>query len=191
MATWQYNPTAATSRPPCFGNPQVRNNASPSCQRCPSSADCVSTIQQSGRPVAAPYYGPTPTQSYTQPQLSTYIQPKPFIPPPPPGYQHSPPLGYSQQPQVQGYHPPQPQPQFAAPAFQQNTGGDQYGWFQDPLHQWIAGSPPPVRPQMQGESFAERIGKNIILAIIESLLTQCLLAFRQVRLPPKIVPLKK
>jgi hypothetical protein len=60
-----------------------------------------------------------------------------------------------------------------------------YGWLHDPLYYTMAATPPPVRPQMQGESFVERVAKNAALAMVESLFGQCFLAVRQLILPPK------
>jgi hypothetical protein len=59
-----------------------------------------------------------------------------------------------------------------------------YGWLHDPLYYTMAATPPPVRPQMQGESFVERVAKNAGLAMVEAFFGQCFLAVRQLILPP-------
>ena len=62
---------------------------------------------------------------------------------------------------------------------------DWYGRFQDPLHYSLMTAPPPYRPQMPGESFFERVMKNVGLAMLEAVAMQGLLAVRQMVLPPE------
>jgi len=76
-----------------------------------------------------------------------------------------------QQPQRVAVHPP-PQQQYG------------YGWIQDPLYYTLTSAPPPVRPQMGDETFFDRVVKNTGLAMMESFFGQCLLAVRQMVLPP-------
>lgn len=61
-----------------------------------------------------------------------------------------------------------------------------YGWIQDPLYYALTSAPPPMRPQMGDESFFDRVVKNTGLAMLESFFGQCLLAVRQMVLPPGV-----
>jgi hypothetical protein len=55
--------------------------------------------------------------------------------------------------------------------------------MQDPLFFTIL-SPPPFRPQMQGENFGERFFKNLLLDISAMAAGHLMLALRQMILPP-------
>jgi len=59
-----------------------------------------------------------------------------------------------------------------------------YGWIQDPMYYALTSAPPPMRPQMGDETFFGRVVKNTGLAMLESFFGQCLLAVRQMVLPP-------
>ena len=93
------------------------------------------------------------------------------------------------------YHQPQPgYPQAAnralAPAarsIQQLASQGSYGWYQDPLYWNMAAVPPPVRIQLEGEGFFERVAKNAVLAAGEAVLGQCFLAIRQALWNPPVV----
>lgn len=68
--------------------------------------------------------------------------------------------------------------------YQQPTNQFGYGWIQDPLYFTLTSAPPPMRPQMGDETFFDRVVKNTGLAMLESFFGQCLIAVRQMVLPP-------
>jgi hypothetical protein len=86
------------------------------------------------------------------------------------------------QPQTSQYY----QQQNIPPGYPPPVRYGDYGWMQDPLHYAMAGAPTPMRPQMPGESFAERTMKNAGLAMAEALLMQGVLAVRQLVLAPNM-----
>jgi hypothetical protein len=84
-----------------------------------------------------------------------------------------------QQPQ-QMMMPPNPMPQTSIPYG--------YGWVQDPMHRYIHTTPPVFRAQMPGESFGERMVKNIGLSMLESLFSTMFLSVRQMVWGPEVRP---
>lgn len=184
---------AAAERPKCWG--QSYNSEDRECRGCSWQASCRDQVirTQVNRQPAAPQQVQTP-MNYYQPQQFAVPQhvPATFQPPRPP-VQVAPPQPY----QVTPYRPPQPQiqtqmqvPMMPLPAPQvsqqpvQMSVIDYYGRFQDPLHYSLMTAPPPYRPQMTGESFFERVAKNVALAMLEVVAMQGLLAVRQMVLPP-------
>ena len=164
-------PQRISAYPPCHA--KSYDDMSGECRRCGFQNSCKDEIirQNVIRPLAPypAYGGPTPTTSYAVPQPVRpvlYSQPQGVQRPPAvPVAQDTTRLAQMMMPMTQGQQPP-------------------YGWLQDPLYYSMAATPPPVRPQMQGEAFWERIMKNAGLAMVEALFGQCFLAVRQLILPP-------
>ena len=162
-------------RPRCWG--RSFDSSSSECHRCGVQNSCKDEIIKLnvGRQIPAPsmyqpdYGGPHPASSYAVPQPTQPVYQQQMMarvqPPAPPTVQEAAARALAQ------IQPPMQQPP--------------YGWLHDPLYYTMAATPPPVRPQMQGESFVERVAKNAALAMIESLFGQCFLAVRQLLLPPK------
>lgn len=139
-------------------------------------------------PVAPPM--PPPMFGPPQPQQPTVMK---FTAPPPPAPQQMQmqPQMYApqqmqqmpQQPMQQQMRPMSPQPQ---PFQHQVSMGSQdfYGRVQDPLF-FALMQPPPFRPQMDGETFMERFGKNLMLDLGAMACFHLGLALRQMFLPPQ------
>ncbi len=173
-------------RPKCWGNQNVYDYTSRECRGCHSLASCGEAITRIRNA----------QQAYQQPGLNPYGNA--YVSPYAPRAVANPLPMYA--PQVQ-----QPQPQAAVqvrPApipvpVQQQTQlarqattlpaptQERYGWYYDPLYHQVAASPPPIRPQLEGESFVGRVAKNMFLASLESSVFQALLGIRQLVLPPK------
>jgi hypothetical protein len=174
-------------RPRCWG--RSFDEMSSECRRCGFQNSCKDEIIRCNINRPAPMqqyqapYGPAPAVPYTQP-----MQAQPVV--------------FQQQQQVAGFRPQfqqqqqiqhQPPQQLAQEAAQramlmntvQPMQQPPYGWLHDPLYYTMAATPPPVRPQMTGEGFVERVVKNAGLAMVEALFGQCFLAVRQLILPPR------
>jgi hypothetical protein len=162
-------------RPRCWGKSYEEGDRT--CRGCGFQNSCKEEIfRQSSmpRPIAPPYTAPAPTRPYAFPQpVTSSIQP------------------YS--PQVPTYAPiartapvaqPAPVVPVAAPAPQQQPV-HRYGWLHDPLYQMIHSAPPPMRTQMEGETFAGRVMKNTALAMLEKGVAELFLAIRQVIFAPR------
>jgi hypothetical protein len=196
-------------RPRCWGKEYATDNRE--CRACSFNNSCRDQIirsninrpslyQQAQHTVPTnntiphvPYRTAYPAQTYATPQPvpTVPVQPAPTFTPPTiplqqPTYQHV-------QPPPR-YQPPQPQPQQAQPAQPQQQQAQQpqptqnsypYGWLQDPLYWQISATPSPVRPQLPGETYFQRVSKNMVLALAEAFFAQGLLAMRQLVLPPK------
>lgn len=176
-------------RPRCWG--RSYDEVSSECRRCGFQNSCKEDIIRAnmGRPMVpqqpqygSTMYGPAPTSPYAVPQNVAPIvyQPQQALQPRP---MQMPQAVLAPQQQQQA---PQVAQEVAQRAMMANTVVQQppYGWLHDPLYYTMAATPPPVRPQMQGESFTERVVKNAGLAMVEALFGQCFLAVRQLVLPP-------
>ncbi len=119
------------------------------------------------QPVQIMKFGQPPTV----PQVPQMFQ-QPQVAPPPQMFAQRPAL-----PVPVTTQPPVPQ------APQQARFGDWYGRAQDPLH-FALFQPPPFRPQMEGETFFERVGKNLALDLGTMFFFHLGLALRQMILPP-------
>lgn len=172
-------------RPRCWS--KSFDDSSRECRNCSFQTSCKEEIirmnaaRQAAPQAPTPYYQPQPFQPYAVPQPVSVVYPSP----------------QPQQvgvPQFKGLSPvPAPQPVQVAPPINtrpvtsvyplppQQYG---YGWIQDPLYYTLASAPPPMRPQMGDESFFDRTVKNVGLAMLESFFGQCLIAVRQMVLPP-------
>lgn len=161
-------------RPKCWA--KSFDEVARECRGCSYQTSCKEEIIRSNamRPIAPP----APQQQYYQP----YAVPQPVQVVYPPAQQ--------QQfvPQFRGLSvapiPPQQQPQQVQRVHPVPTQQYGYGWIQDPLYYAIASAPPPMRPQMMDETFFGRVVKNTGLTMLEAFFGQCLIAVRQMVLPP-------
>ena len=176
-------------RPRCWS--KAYDEQSRECRGCGFQASCkeeVIRLNTMNRPLAAPAPQPMfqPFQPQPQQQYQPYAVPQPV-------HVLQPAVQMNQAvPQFKGLQPLQPAPVLAQPVQKpihplppQQYG---YGWIQDPMYYALTSAPPPVRPQMGDESFFDRVVKNAGLAMLESLFGQCLLAVRQMVLPPAQQP---
>jgi hypothetical protein len=186
VAVFQYgSPTAPTiERPRCWG--RSFDEMSGECRRCGFQNSCKDEIirlninRQMPAPMMPAYGGPVPAGGYAAPQQLQQPVMMQMAPP---------------QAQVAGammVRPPAAPPVAQEAAArqvqmmqQQQRSQEVYGWLHDPLYYTMAATPPPVRPQLQGESFWERVAKNAALSMGEAFFGQCFLAVRQLVLPPK------
>jgi hypothetical protein len=150
-------------RPPCWGTSRY-DNEDRECRQCGFQHTCREQISKSLKPAAT-----VPTTSYYsqfQPQQS-YATPQQIVRAP-------------TAPQVVQVKP-QPVPT------QQISSGiqDRYGQFQDPMFVTVKGTPSIMRPQLPGESFHQRVMKNMVLASAESALGELMLGVRQLIWAPK------
>ena len=170
-------------RPRCWS--KSHDEGSRECRGCGFQASCKDEIirmNQSRAPTA-------PTPQYYQPQ---YQQPfQPYAVPQPVQVLY--PAAQQQQsavPQFRGLAPTvqqasQPMPMVQKSVYPMASQQYGYGWIQDPLYYALTSAPPPMRPQMGDESFFDRVVKNTGLAMLESFFGQCLIAVRQMVLPPQ------
>lgn len=189
MAQWQWQQPAQeiAPRPRCWGMPEAFDLSSRECRGCAAQNSCGDTVQRSrnarafqARQAPVPqqqptYFGPT----YRSPAVAQSYQPQVV------------PLPVVQPPPVQQYVPPQPQQQIIQhPQTQQQVRvydpppAYHYGWLNDPLYYAGVATPPPMRPQLAGETFFERVVKNMGLSMMESMFFQGFLAVRQMVLAP-------
>lgn len=182
--TYSYGVPANTRSlaPPCFGKSYDNDNRE--CRGCSFQTSCrdeVIKTRNSMAPTTTDYYrqfgyggasiAPLRAPVAPAPQaMSSAAAPPPYIGFGRPSMQ-PPAQQYSQQ-LPPGYPPP---PRY----------GD-YGWLQDPLHYMMASAPTPMRPQMPGESFAERALKNAGLSMAEAFFMQAVMSVRQLVLAPKM-----
>lgn len=171
--------------PPCWSDPKMYDNESRDCKNCNFSASCRAEIvkERSKQTLSTEEYFrkyATPTTPSFQPLRAPANPTFPVLQP----QQQQPLPNYAaafrqivatQESQRQGYPPGYP------PQVQYG----EYGWMTDPLHVALASVPTPMRPQMPGESFIERAGKNAALAMAEALFMQGVLSIRQLVLAPK------
>lgn len=212
-----YQPPQQTERPRCWGISY--DNESYECtKRCGFNQSCKEKVQQGmlqsqafrPQPSATPqpYYQPPQQQQYyspTQMVPAGYAAPAPHVPLP--VIQQGPPR-QAVAPPMQVYQPPQqarptptamPQPQQQAMMLPQQPPSwagtiGVYGAYQDPAFHMVSQAPGVYRPQMSGESFGERLAKNILLSAMEQIFAQCWLGVRQAVFfpappePPDITP---
>ena len=194
MYSYGYGDQAGSSaaKPVCWGRDFSDGNAE--CRGCPFLSSCKdhiirSNVNRPGVPQAMPapvpmypqqvqpmyqaYPVPMPQQAMVpvQQMQPSYVRP---APPPPPQPQYRTQQAVQQQPQA-----PLVPTQFANMPPQ-----DWYGKVQDPLFLLITTAPPLMRPQMVGETYAQRWIKNVGLSMMEAALAHTFLAVRQLFLPP-------
>ena len=172
---YQYGVQAPSlaERPKCWS--KAFDESARECRGCGFQTSCKEEVVRlnASRYIAPPAPQPQYFQPYAVPQHVQIVQPQP------------------QQlvPQFRGLAPAAPPPQQPQPLAQRPTHQIPmqqygYGWIQDPLYYALTSAPPPMRPQMGDESFFDRVVKNTGLAMLESFFGQCLLAVRQMVLPP-------
>jgi hypothetical protein len=83
--------------------------------------------------------------------------------------------------------PLQQQPQQAS--LFPRPGQYQYGWLNDPLYMQMFSVPPPMIPQLPGETFLERLGKNMLRDAGVSMAANLYWALRQMVMAPMQQPL--
>ena len=166
---------------PQFGNPSntVRPPGSPpcwsqsfaefdsTCRNCPYSSSCKdSIIRREASRVQAP-------------ALPTW-NPQPAVPIPPAA-----PVRWGA-PAIPAPVIP-PAPLMPQPVSQPVNGLMRfaYGAVQDPMMMAFAAVPSPFRKQLEGETFVERVGKNMFLSAVEAVLEQGLLGVRGYYWPPE------
>lgn len=190
MATYEYgapspvpvrvlSPVPATEKPRCWG--KSFDETDRECRGCGFQNSCKEELIRKNvhRPMTPPpYYAPQPVRSYATPQpvqpLHQPITSYPYHQPStPPGFQMA---------TVAKALAPMMHPQPMTPA----SSGHRYGWLQDPLYYTINAAPPPMRVQMNGESFFERALKNALLGALERGAAECFLAIRQMLLAPPV-----
>lgn len=192
-----YGAAPVGNRPGCWGDSRVYDSENRECRGCGFQNSCREQVvkitmnrQQPVQQVTTPSYSHQfPTSPYAQPvqlpipvPIQMMSQPAP-IPVPVQRFQPQPPMPIPMPPPAQYQRPVQQQPsQHFAP---QSFSYDWYGRHQDPLYFTITTSPPPFRPQMEGETFVERVLKNLILDMGSIAAFHIGLALRQMFLPPK------
>lgn len=152
------SPQDAQQKPACWGNMQYHNPNTRECSSCYFQTTCRDQIVRTRN---------------AQPPVTA------VAPPVAPYYQHpgQAPVQVSQQAPIQQRQPqpvvPQQQSIFPAPP---QYG---YGWLTDPMYYTMAASPAPMVPQLGGESFWERLFKNIVISGVQSATWQLHLGSRQ------------
>jgi hypothetical protein len=147
-----------------YYNPQTRE-----CRNCSFQNSCRDNIIRSRQ--ATPGY-------YTQFATNGYAGPVPA--PAPINVAQAPLPVVAQQQQVVRQPPPQ-QPMSAFPP----PAPYSYGWLHDPLYYALYSAPPPMVPQLEGEGFLERMGKNMVRSMVTGVTGEAFLAARQWVWAPK------
>lgn len=199
------------NRPGCWGKTDVYDNQSRDCRGCGFQSSCRDQIikqTMANQPAVPNMSVPSYSTQFLTPTPFAVPQPQQVAPPPmfhPAAY--APQVPQPPQPpqpqqvpvQVMKFNPPtfpapaappqmfqQPRPPQPQPVQQQMGMGmqDFYGRVQDPLF-FALMQPPPFRPQMEGETFMERFGKNLMLDLGAMACFHFGLALRQMFLPPQ------
>lgn len=215
MALTQTGPASGV-RPNCWGRPDVYDNQDRECRGCGFQASCRDNVvraiaaQQPAVPqmpspqpmnmpsfyqnhLTPPQHAAPPAPFATVPfnpsqpiQVTNFRPPVPVNQPPP---MFAAPQQFMQPkpvPVVPQVVQPVPTQQPLPPVNpNQHRVTDWYGRVQDPLH-FALFQPPPYRPQMDGETFGQRVAKNILLDAGTLLLFHLALALRQMVLPPTV-----
>lgn len=178
---WSYgDPSRQVARPPCWGTNKY-DNEDRECKGCGFQNTCKDQVLKDRQTTpwqSRPYWAPQPT--YQQPsststalasRVPAYLQPQ-----------------VAQQPvQVQQVRPQQATitvPVLNSQTVQQQPAVgsiflERYGQVNDPMFAAIKSIPPVPRAQQQGETFAERMFKNVMLATGEAVLGELFLGLRQ------------
>lgn len=161
----QYGPQG---RPGCWSNERYYNPNGNECRRCPFAPSCRDEIVRIRNFNAQGQY---PQPHVVAPPAYGYA-----IPPPPPVHATTVPVQYVPPPNAQPLARPMATPQstmFPVPA------AYQYGWLTDPLYYTMAASPPPPIPQLPGESYMARVGKNMAKSALLAIAEEAYFALRQ------------
>lgn len=180
--SYQYGSPAGVEvgRPRCWGNPAEYNPDLRECRGCTFQASCRDNVVRL-RNYGAPAYAPAPVPSPYQPIVPPgYVPAYPTAPPPARPTAAAVPVQTVQAANAPPAAPLVARPDALYPAPQQYG----YGWLHDPMYQAMSACPPPIRPQLPGENFWERVMKNMFLAAGESFFMHGFLAMRQLVLPP-------
>lgn len=174
------NSSVLGPRPPCWGTSKY-DNEDRECRNCGFQNTCreqtIKTKTAVVPTVAVPTAVPTPSNYFSQFQPATAyaaprplpaVQARPIVPPSPVPVQPAVPIHQTVPIQAVAQHQQMP------PMIQ-----DRYGQFQDPMFVTIKATPGIMRPQLPGESFPERVMKNMALASLESAIGEVLLGVRQ------------
>lgn len=183
MAQFDWRPIvqAGPPPPPCHGSQHKYDPTHQECRQCVFQNSCRDKVEAARRgavPVAVvhnPFQPAIPQHQFQpvhQPQQQFHPQPAYFQPPP----------QVPQNPYLQQYRAV-PQQMQAIPVAQEF-----YGRLQDPMHYILPANPVPLRPQMQGETFMQRVVKNAVLGFGELLCFELGKMFRQMVLPPPPPP---
>lgn len=189
----EYRFGANQAAPRCWGKNYTEGDRE--CRGCGFQESCKSEIIRNGVNRQPMYQTAVPQQFQQYPQQpAPHVQVPSYQPPArvpsrffvggPQTNQYAPPqpVYQPQQAYQQPQYPPQYQQQQYAPPQNQQYG---YGWVNDPMHHYVHSIPPPHRPQMPGESFGERMVKNIGLSMMESLFANMFLSIRQMMWTPE------
>lgn len=171
---------AIQDTPRCWGLSFEEHDSE--CRSCSVRSSCRDEIfrrhsAEAVRPFAPPapsYVAPQPVRPYAFPQpMQSAIQP------------FRPTLAEVARTAVRA---PTAQPAPVAPvtvAAPTQQSDHRYGWLNDPLYHMIHSAPPPMRGQMDGETFVGRVAKNTALAMLEKGIAELFLALRQAIFAPR------
>lgn len=184
--TYQGHPLpngAPAGAPVCWGS--AYNSEDRTCRNCPFAGTCRNEVLRkdlAARPVGV-QPTPPPSPYYAAPQ-PVYVAPRPVNMPPP---QYSAPQPVPIRYGTPGPAPVQMQQQPPQRATPIQPAPLQYGYgsFYDPMYYALGQVPEPFRPQVQGESFLERVMKNMMLAGVGAIFKEGLLAVRQLQWWPQ------
>jgi hypothetical protein len=167
--------SALAERPRCWS--KAFDDGARECRGCSFQVSCKEEIYRANaaRQMAPPAPQPQYFQPYAVPQPVQVVHPIP--------QQLAVPTFKGLQVPAQPQQPQQPT-LASRTTYPQPTQQYGYGWIQDPLYYALSSAPPPMRPQMGDETFFDRVVKNTGLAMLESFFGQCLIAVRQMVLPP-------
>ena len=176
---WGYGDPSRSlaARPACWGTSKY-DNEDRECRACGFQNTCRDQnikLRPAAPTVAPSYWTSQPQQSnqYTTSALATrtpaylaQMNQQQTIQPTAPSVQYQQVRPTTQQQQTT---PTQPQGAFV----------DRYGQINDPMFAAVKAIPPVVRQQQPGETFSERMAKNVMLATGEAVLSELLLSLRQ------------
>jgi hypothetical protein len=173
---------APQGSPHCWGIQY--NSEDRTCRNCDYQGTCRTEVIRkdlAARPVGA---APVPPPSYTTPPAPVRTIPVNYAAPPPTPYQY---YTQPQPPQTPGAvrYAPQATQQQAPRPLQAPPPQYGYGSTYDPMFYALAQVPEPFRPQVLGETFVQRVAKNMVLAGFEALLKEMVLGVRQLQWWPK------
>lgn len=183
--------TAPTpQKPPCWGKSFEDGNRE--CRGCGFQGSCRDEVIRAS--MNRTVYPQVPQyQPYFQQQAPQVQYPQIPVAPPVQVPQYQPPqqsVLFSRLSRAAPQQQPQMMPQMMMPQIQnqQTSIPYGYGWVPDPMHHYVHTTPPVFRAQMPGESFGERMVKNIGLSMLESLFATMFLSVRQMVWGPEIRP---
>ena len=156
-------PVPAVERPRCWGLSFDETNRE--CRGCQVQGTCRDEVFKKHAAQQRPYYG---APSYALPQAPI---PLPYQPPVAAPAPRAVPVPYQ-----------------AAPGQQSVIPAYGYGSTWDPITPQLYAAPPVHRVQLPGESFMERMFKNVALGMLEAFAINLVLGVRQAVWAPKKDP---